>query len=128
MGLGWPHRGEPVTVTAWYYQADGEKASVAGAPGIYLNAYDILDVTPEVWLPALSTRHREATLIVEWSPRLGGPRRNADPAGRITMRVADARTRPLPVPLPRWPVAADVGGDTDPQLITPPGGQLKLFT
>ena len=128
MGLGWPHRGQPVTVTAWYYQADGEKASVAGAPGIYLNAYDILDVTPEVWLPALSTRHREATLIVEWSPRLGGPRGNADPAGGITMRVADARTRPLPVPLPRWPVAADVGGDTDPQLITPPGGQLKLFT
>lgn len=103
VGLGWPHRGEPVTT--WYYGSGGEKASVTGAPGVYLNAYGIFGVTHEVWLPSLSASHREATLIVAWTPSLGdGSHGNAGPARGISMRVTAAGSRPLPVPPATLPI------------------------
>jgi hypothetical protein len=41
-GLGWPHRGEQVIVTAWRYGADGEKVPVTGG-GIYFDSCDVFN-------------------------------------------------------------------------------------
>lgn len=124
IGLGWPHRGEQVTVSTWYYDADGTKVTVTG-DGVYLGSYDVFNVSHEVWLPTLSTRHREGTLLVLWEPHEQWG--NADPAGDIAMRVAGAGSRRLPVPLPRWPEPDDIADGVDPLLRYAEGAQMELF-
>ncbi len=128
IGLGWPHRGEPVVVSTWHYRgAPAERADVTGS-AVYLHSHDTGNVTHLVWMPEASANRHEAQLLVGWEPRKGGDRwGNADPAGDIGMRVKGAQARPLPVPLPRWPKPEDIEGGPDPALITPPGGQLGLF-
>ena len=73
-GLGWPHRGEPVTVTTWRYGADGKKVTVSGE-GIYLGDHDIYLASHQVWLPELSSRPHEGTVLVCWHTGPGDDRR-----------------------------------------------------
>lgn len=121
-GLGWPHRGEQVTASTWYYDADGTKVSVAG-DGIYLGSYDVFNVSHEVWLPTVSARRREGTLLVWWSAGaaedlpLGPP----DPAGDIGLRLTGMPVHRLPVPLMRWPGPADAGIE-----VSPPGALFSV--
>jgi hypothetical protein len=127
VGLGWPHRGEPVTVSTWRCDGNGEQVPVAGT-GVYLHSYDIYNTTHQVWVPEISTDRRVATVLVGWEPRQGGSRRaTADPAGDIGLRVREAGTRRLPVPMPRWPEEEDIEGGPDPVRTTPAGAQLDLF-
>ncbi len=124
VGLGWPHRGELVTVTTSYGR-DGEELEVTGT-GVYLYSYDIFNVTHMVWVPQVSADRHAGSLLVAWEP-CQGRWGNADPAGGIGLRVKGAETRPLPVPLPRWPKPQDIEGGPDPVSSTPVGGQLELF-
>jgi hypothetical protein len=110
-GLGWPHRGELVTVSTWRHDAAGAKVPVTGK-GMYLNSFDIFNVSHEVWLFARSASPREGAVLVRWLPeredatgRLGP----ADPAGDIGLRLFHEPERRLPAPLMRWPAPADVG-------------------
>jgi hypothetical protein len=127
VGLGWPHRAEPVTVSTWRHDGSGGQAPVTG-PGVYLNSYDIFNTTHQVWVPEISTNRHAATVLVGWEPRQGGSRRTtADPAGDIGLRLREAATRRLPVPLPRWPDEGDIEGGPDPVRATPAGAQLDLL-
>jgi hypothetical protein len=129
IGLGWPHRGEPVTATVTYWAGNpAEEATMTGA-GIYLDSYDIHNVSHQVWMPEISANHRHGSHLVTWiNP--GSRRRpqgNADPAGDIDMRVTAAESRRLPAPLPRWPQAEDIAGGVDPLARYAPGAQMDLF-
>jgi hypothetical protein len=109
-GLGWPHRGEPVTVTTWRYGADAKKVTVSGA-GIYLGDHDIYLASHQVWLPELSSRPHEGSVLVCWHTGPGDDRQigPADPAGDIGLRLQAAPGRKLPLPLMRWPKPEDAG-------------------
>jgi hypothetical protein len=123
VGLGWPHRGERVIVTTFYYaeqtpRTDPHKpqpsvrVDVTAAAGIYSASHDVFEISHEVIVPALGGRKQHCSVFVRWhtgDDDERGPLGPADPAGHITLRVADAPDRPLPVPLQRWPKAADVG-------------------
>ena len=110
VGLGWPHRGEWVTVTAWRHDRDGRRVPVAG-DGIYLYDNDVYEAGHVVWLPLLSPRPRDGHLRLQWAAGPDYERRlgPADPAGDIGLRLRDVPHRQLPVPLMRWPGPADVG-------------------
>jgi hypothetical protein len=128
IGLGWPHRGERVTVTVscWYGELAGE-VTVTG-PGIYLYSHDVYNARHLVWVPQISSDRHRGSKLVAWDPpgAKSGPLGNADPAGDIAMRVMGAEPRRLPVPLPRWPEAEDIGG-VDPLLRYAEGTQMELF-
>jgi len=129
-GLGWPHRGERVTVTTTRTR-DGAKVPYTGA-GIYLHSSDVHNVGHAVWMPVLGADHHKAAVSVRWlnpgddRTRLRGP---ADPAGGIAMRLPDAPDRPLPVPLDRWPgySAYDDDRDDDDPPATRPAPAPELF-
>lgn len=124
IGLGWPHRGEPVTISTWY-GSDGEETPVTGAGGIYLHSNDTHNTGHMVWVPALSASRHEGSLLVQWEPHEHWG--NADPAGDIGMRVTGAESRRLPVPLPNWPEPGDIPGGVDPLLKYAYGAQMELF-
>jgi hypothetical protein len=110
-GLGWPHRGELVTVSTWRHGHAGARVPVAGE-GIYLHSFDIYNAGHQVWVPALSARRHEGTVMVRWlAGDDDGPLGPPDPAGAIGLRLQDAPARLLPVPLMRWPGPADAGLD-----------------
>jgi hypothetical protein len=113
IGLGWPHRGEWVTVSGWQFGKDCNPVPVTG-DGIYLHDNDVYKVGHVVWLPALSRRHRDGHLYLWWGTDIGPagrwqPLSPADPAGDIGMRLRDEPARPLPAPVMRWPRCADAG-------------------
>ena len=132
-GLGWPHRGERVTVSTWRSR-DGARVPYTGV-GIYLHSSDVYNIMHAVWMPVFGTSHRKGTVSVSWmAPGDDGVLRGpADPAGKISMRVQDAPGRLLPVPLERWPgyssSRADDAPPDPPALFTaadvpaPPSGQ-----
>jgi hypothetical protein len=124
IGLGWPHRGELVTIDTWHGR-DGEELHVTGT-AMYLNSYDTHNVGHQVWVPEVSANRHEGTLLVQWEPRQDRWG-NADPAGDIGLRVQGAQSRRLPVPLPRWPTPDDIEGGIDHVRSTPVGAQLELF-
>jgi hypothetical protein len=130
IGLGWPHRGERVTVTVscWYGDLAGE-VTVTGT-GIYLSSNDVYNATHLVWVPQTSSDRHRGTKLVAWEypGASDGPLANADPAGDIAMRVMGAQSRRLPVPLPRWPKAEDIVGGVDPLLRYAVGEQMDLFS
>jgi hypothetical protein len=121
VGLGWPHRAEPVLVTTWYYGQDGKRVDLVAAEGIYDSPHDVFEVSHAVIVPALgrgARRHVKALceVYVHWHPPgvphlredlspLGPPPR----AGDIGLRLRAHPVRPLPAPLQRWPGPADVG-------------------
>jgi len=108
-GLGWPHRGELVTVSTWRHGQAGARIPVTGE-GIYLHSFDIYNAGHQVWVPALSIRRHEGTVLVRWlAGDDEGPLGPPDPAGAIGLRLRNAPARPLPVPLMRWPGPAEVG-------------------
>ncbi len=119
-GLGWPHRGERVTVSTWRVR-DGERVPYTGA-GIYLHSCDVFNVMHAVWMPVFGAR-RKGEVPVRWlnpgegdNDMLRGP---ADPAGEIGMRVLDAPGRRLPVPLERWPGYSSSPAADDPPALSP---------
>lgn len=114
IGLAWPHRGELVTVSTWWCGGDGQAVSVTGAVGVYLNSYDTHKTAHQVWVPALSADPNVGTRLVRWEPHEHWG--NAVPGRDISMRVAGAESRRLPVPLPRWPKPDDIAGGIDPLL------------
>jgi len=126
-GLGWPHRGERVTVTTSRTR-DGEKVPYTGA-GIYLHSSDVHNAGHAVWMPVFGASHHKGTVSVRWlAPGEGGNdvlRGSADPAGDIAMRVLDAPGRPLPVPLDRWPGYSAYDDDETPA--PPPARVPALF-
>jgi hypothetical protein len=108
VGLGWPHRGERVTVTARYSQGSHAGQIAAEGPAIYLDSHGTFN--HQVWMPQVSANPHAPMLMVTWQPRhSGSPLGNADPAGDIAMRVLGAESRPLPAPLPTWPEPGDAG-------------------
>ena len=126
-GLGWPHRGEWVTVDV-PHRHDDSGPPVAG-DGIYLHSNDTGEVGHVVWLPSLSAHHRDGHILIHWTTDPGtrtrpGP---ADPAGDIGIRLRDAPDQALPVPLMRWPGLADVGRHA-PAGPEPPVPYAALFT
>jgi hypothetical protein len=124
VGLGWPHRGERVTVSTRYYLGGLAEEIPVNGPAVYLYSHDIFNVTHKVWVPQVSPHYHRGTLLVAWEPpRRAGRLGNADPAGDIAMRVLGAENRRLPVPLPRWPKPEDAG-DIGELLFGRPGGPL----
>jgi hypothetical protein len=110
-GLGWPHRGELVTVSTSRHDPGGVKVPVTGE-GIYLHSHDIFNASHQVWVPALSVSRHESTVLVRWlAGDDHGPLGPPDPAGAIGLRLCDAPALRLPVPLMRWPGPADAGID-----------------
>lgn len=125
VGLGWPHRGEWVTVTAWRHDQDGQRVPIAG-DGLYLHDNDVYEAGHIVWLPALSPCPRDGHLRLQWAAGPDDERRigPADPAGDIGLRLRDAPHRHLPVPLMLWPGPADVGLPPAGRAAPPPDGAL----
>lgn len=123
VGLGWPHRGERVTVTGARHWHNGREKRYTG-PAVYLRSSDLHRTGHAVWVPAISADHHKATLGVTWEPHAHWG--NADPAGDIGLRVLGAESRRLPVPLPRFPDAGDIP-DAGPLLLVAPGDQMELF-
>jgi hypothetical protein len=129
IGLGWPYRGEQVTVTK---VRSGEH--IYTGPGIYDGPYDTHNTSCLVWVPDLhytceekrcgrSRAHTTLTLCWEPSERWG----NADPFGDIAMRLACLPGQRMPVPLLRWPTEADLTEPTDPLLHYAENEQMGLF-
>lgn len=129
IGLGWPHRGEWVTIDG-SYAWDGEDIPVTGR-AVYLNSYDTHNTSCQVWVPGLKDTSQNLvsvarkspkaaraveTLLMQWEPHEHWG--NADPAGDIPMRLLTDPDRPLPPPLPRWPKPSDAG-------ITPPPSYVQ---
>jgi hypothetical protein len=109
VGLGWPHRGEPVTATgAPCYPAPG-KYQFTG-PGIYFGSASTHNTGHSVWFAEDGRLGRR--LLVMWEPQLAR-HGSADPAGDIRMRVAARPGRRLPVPLLRWPAPEDIEGGAE---------------
>jgi hypothetical protein len=122
-GLGWPHRWEPVVVTAWIYdpaQPDG-KFTYRGA-ALYVSSYDTHNVSHTVRVEDLAINRGE--LPVTWEPHEHWG--NADPHGDIPLRLAADPQHRLPHPLPRWPTEADVG-DIEPRSRIAIGEQTSLL-
>lgn len=122
-GLGWPHRLEPVVVTAWAYdgaQPDGRFTYRGEA--LYVGSYDTHNVSHIVRVEDLAVNRGELSVIWEPHEHWG----NADPHGDIPMRLAAEPQHRLPHPLPRWPTEADVA-DIDPRSRIAIGEQTTLF-
>jgi len=106
VGLGWPHRGELVTVTAGSCVSGGRELMVGGT-GVYLNSYHVCNVSHQVWLLDLSAKdRRKGTVLVRWLPLT--PAGRADPGGDIGMRVKGGTWPNLAVPLPNHPQVDDI--------------------
>lgn len=106
-GRGWPHRGEPVRVTAWINDnTQPEGRFVYEGEAIYTGSYDIHNTSHTVLVAGLEVNRGELHLAWEPHERWG----NADPCGDIAMRVLSRPDHPLPCPLPRWPAEDDVTG------------------
>ncbi|MGO9754669.1 MAG: DUF5131 family protein [Solirubrobacteraceae bacterium] len=108
VALGWPHRGERVTVTRSSDVNESQHAYVG--PAIYLHSFDTHNVSCQVWVPERDRRGRRFELRVAWEPHEHWG--CADPAGDIAIRRADAPDEAMPVPLPRWPTADEFAAIT----------------
>lgn len=130
IGLGWPHRGELVTLTEvdYFYPNVARGTDRYTGPGLYERSGDVFEVGHCAWIPNLRSGRATATATPHWSPPKHDEQlRRADPAGDIPMRIAGAEDKPLPVPLPRWPGPDDIEGGIDPMAAFPEGSQLELF-
>ena len=108
VALGWPHRGERVTVTDENGSVARQPAYVG--PAIYLHSFDTYNVSCQVWVPERDRRGRRFELRVAWEPHEHWG--CADPAGDIAIRRAGAPDEAMPVPLPRWPTADELAAIT----------------
>lgn len=116
VGLGWPHRGEPVIATGATCYPAPEEYQVTG-PGIYLDSNDTHNTGHSVWFAEDGLLGRR--LLVTWEPQVTR-HGSADPAGDIRMRVAARPGRRLPVPLLRWPKPEDIEGGAELAAVAAP--------